>query len=101
LTKKITFVPYLCVTIPKTETNIIKMQNKANILENQLETFRTNYNSTKVMVYDNNMVYSVAKGWADKAALEANNIISKLGLQLKAVPTTFLSKDSFLIEFKN
>ncbi len=77
------------------------MLNNTNNVESQLETFRTNYHSAKVMVYDNNMVYSVANGWADKAALEANNIISKLGLPLKAVPTTFLSKDSFSIEFKN
>ena len=49
-----------------------------------LNEFRKNYYSTRVMVYDNYMVYSVTPGHSKKATQEANDLIEELDLPLIA-----------------
>ncbi len=77
------------------------MKQKILNTEMSFEIFRKNYNGLRVMVYDDMMVYSVAAGWADKAAKSATELISKMQLPLTATPTFLHRKDSFSITFKN
>ncbi len=63
-----------------------------------LETFRIRYGSSKVLVYDDCLVYRVANRFAPLAAKDANKLIEKLQLPLVATPTDFSSNDSFSIK---
>lgn len=66
--------------------------------EHEFETFRKNFLATRVTVYDDYMTYKVRRGFAKRVAEEANRIISKLGLDLVAIPTSLSSADSVVIQ---
>lgn len=54
------------------------------ILEDQLTKFRESWNSIKVTVYDDKLLYDVAWGWGGRAVRKANSLIESLGLNLIA-----------------
>lgn len=55
-------------------------------LEKQLETFRVAYDSTKVNVYDNYLLYVFRFSLnASRSCKQANLLIEKLGLNLVAI----------------
>lgn len=57
-----------------------------NTLEKQLELFRVAYDSTKVNVYDDYLLYVFRFSLnAEKATKQANTLIEKLGLNLVAI----------------
>jgi len=59
---------------------------KCNTLEKELEMFRVAYDSTKVNVYDDYLLYVFRFFYnAKKASVEANKLIEKLGLNLVAI----------------
>ncbi len=62
----------------------------------EFETFRTQYPLSKVMVYDDFMVYKVGGGLAKKAAEDAQKLIQSLQLNLIAIPSPF--GDSFKVK---
>ena len=66
--------------------------------EFEFEIFRKNFLATKVMVYQDEMVYKVRRGFAKSVAEEANKIIEKLGLDLVAIPSPLSSADSVVIQ---
>jgi len=66
-------------------------------LEDQLTTFRENWNGTHVTQYDEHLTYKVVHGFAKSAAYRANQLINSLGLNLIAEMTT---DDSFIIKSK-
>lgn len=67
-------------------------------IQHQFETFRVSFFHHHVIVYNDSMVYRTPKGLADKLARDANDLIEKLGLDLVAIPTKLLDKDSFHIK---
>lgn len=67
-------------------------------LELQLTTFRESYHSVRCLVGSDNLVYRCTRGYSDKAALVANCLIEKLGLDLVAVSTNLHTKDSYTIQ---
>lgn len=69
-----------------------------NNTEQEFERFRKNFLATRVMVYQDEMVYKVRRGFAKKVAQEANSIIEKLGLDLVAIPTSLSSQDSVSVQ---
>jgi len=66
--------------------------------QEQLETFWKNFRIGKPMVYFDCIVYRVARGFAKSVAKDANDKINELGLDLTAIPTTFLSDDTFVVQ---
>jgi hypothetical protein len=69
-----------------------------NKLEKELEKFRETHTSVRVTVFSDCLVYKCSRGYSDKAALAANGVIEKLGLDLYAVGTKFPSKDSYTVQ---
>ena len=67
-------------------------------MKNHLDTFRENFPLTKVMAYDDCLVYSTRKGLAQSVAASANEVIEKLGLELTAIPTSLNSQDSVCVQ---
>lgn len=67
-------------------------------LEDQFTIFRMHYDSARVFVGADNMVYKVSWGYADKAAKEANELIEQLNLELVAIPTNLVGKNSFVVQ---
>lgn len=72
--------------------------NGVTNLEKQLTLFRESYHSVKCMVYQDYIIYRCAHGHSDKAALVANNLIERLGLDLVAISTTLPGKSSYEIK---
>jgi hypothetical protein len=68
------------------------------MIQNHLTTFRENFPLTKVMAYDDCLVYSTRRGLAQSVAKDANEIIEKLGLELTAIPTSLSSQDSVCVQ---
>lgn len=62
-----------------------------------LEKFREKYPSIRVNVYDDYLVYKVAVGYGKRAAIDANELIESLGLQLVAMPSSLPAMDSFSV----
>lgn len=62
----------------------------------QLELFRLKFPLSKVMMYEDYMVYKVGGGMAQKAAQDAQKLIKSLNLNLIAVPSIF--GDSFEVK---
>lgn len=71
---------------------------KCDSLENDLTKFRENYHSVKVTVYADCLVYRCVRGYSDKAAASANDLIERMNLDLVAISTNFKSKDSYEIK---
>jgi len=69
-------------------------------LQDQLEKFRRSYPGIKVMVYPDCLVYTVTPNYSDIAAKGANSLIKRLGLDLIAVPDSFITGNSFIIKSK-
>lgn len=67
------------------------------VLEIALEKFREKYDSTRVTVYPNFLVYNTERGFSGEGVKSANKVIAILGVDLIAVETKFLSKDSFTV----
>ncbi len=70
-------------------------------IEEQLERFRKEYPSVRVMVYDDFLSYKVADGCANRAAQDANEVIEMYSLDgITAIPTPGYRKDSFIVRAK-
>ena len=67
-------------------------------MKQDLDIFREAWNGFHVMQYDNELVYRTVRGFSDKAARRANELIAELGLDLEAIPTDLLAKDSFHVK---
>lgn len=57
-------------------------------LEQELDTFRKNWEGVKVTVKDDSLFYGVAWGYGGRTARRANKIIAALGLNLIAESST-------------
>lgn len=67
--------------------------------EEQLKIFREGYRSVNVMVYDEFLVYKVADfSLVEGAAKDANKLILKLGLDLRARPGNVVFSKCFIVE---
>lgn len=66
----------------------------------QLTKFREAYSGTKVMVYDDSLVYTVASLYARRAAARANTLIETLELDLIAEEVEPFG-DTFIVKEKN
>jgi hypothetical protein len=64
----------------------------------ELETFRLNFQLTKVFVEDDYMTYKTRRGLAKALAEAANELIESLGLSLSAIPTSLSSQDSICVQ---
>jgi hypothetical protein len=67
-------------------------------LAEAFEQFRKAFPSTRVMVYDDSLVYSTATGWSEKDAKYANTIIRQHNLPLEAINSKSFRNDSFIIK---
>lgn len=67
-------------------------------LEKELELFRKAYQSVRVIVGSDDLVYKVSRGYSDKAAAKANSLIELMNLSLVAISTKFNAKDSFVVK---
>ena len=67
-------------------------------IETSLTTFREKFPLTRVMVYDDCLVYKVKRGYAKLTSDMANEIIERENLPLVAIPTTLSSDDSFVVQ---
>ena len=63
-----------------------------------MEQFRKAFPYTRVTVFANCMVYRTVHGKCDEVAREAGTLIKTLNLPLCAIPTTFRTQDSFIIQ---
>jgi hypothetical protein len=68
------------------------------LIATHFEQFKKSFSSRNVMVEKDYLVYRTPRGYSDKLAEDANLLIEKLNLPLVAIPTKFISKDSFLIK---
>lgn len=57
-------------------------------LEEELETFRKNWEGTRVTVKDDSLFYGVAWGYGGRASRRANKLIETLSLNLVAESST-------------
>jgi len=64
-------------------------------LEDQLTTFREQWNGTHVNQYDDYLAYKTVHGFAKSAAYRANQLIYSLGFSLIAETTT---DNSFIVK---
>ena len=64
----------------------------------ELEQFRIAYDSVRVSVYDDFMVYSTPSGMADIMARSANRLIQDLDLNLTAIPAKNYPADTFVVK---
>lgn len=62
------------------------------------EMFRIKFASAKVSVHDDRMVYTVGYGCAKRSAIEANEVIESLKLNLIAIPNEFPKDDTFVVK---
>lgn len=69
-------------------------------LQDQFLKFRKEWPSINVLVENDYMSYKTKPGTADRSASLANELIEDLGLDLKATPTNFTKKDSFIVKSK-
>lgn len=71
-------------------------------LSDSLEKFRKEFPMKNVFVEDNQIIYRCAVGYADVCTKEANQLIAKLKLPLKAESNSFrgMFTDSFVIKKK-
>ena len=69
-------------------------------LESQLEQFRKTFRYKNVFVEDEYMIYRCPRGYSDRMVDDAQDLIKRLNLNLVAMGTTFLAKDSFTIREK-
>lgn len=67
-------------------------------LQEQFQKFRNLYDSTKVFVYDDFMVYSTPVGMSTIFASTANKLITELGLNIRAVANESWPFDTFIVE---
>ena len=67
-------------------------------INKQLDKFTRLYPSILATRYDDYVVYKTAPGFAKRAAQKANELIEKSGLELTAIPTTFIKDDSFVVK---
>jgi hypothetical protein len=66
-------------------------------LQEELETFMTNWNGVHVTKYDDYLTYKVVHGFAQSATYRANQLIDQLGLSLIAEKTT---ENTFIVKQK-
>lgn len=64
----------------------------------ELEQFRIAYDSVRVSVYDDFMVYSTPSGMAEIMAKSANRLIRDLNLELTAIPAKNYPSDTFVVK---
>jgi len=64
----------------------------------ELEQFRKAYDSTRVSVYDDFMVYSTPSGMSELLAKSANRLIQDLDLNLTAIPAKNYPADTFVVK---
>lgn len=70
-----------------------------DLLKKQLDAFKSFYgNNDRCTQNANNLFYRVAKGNAEAASDQANELIKKHKLLLVAKPTTMRTNDSFIVE---
>lgn len=74
------------------------------LLNQYFEVLRKEYHGTKVMVYEDAMVYYGLGKYAEKTEKELNELISKLNLPLTAISNTtkgIFFSDTVRVEYKN
>lgn len=64
----------------------------------ELEQFRKAYDSIRVSVYDDFMVYSTPIGMSEILARSANKLIQELDLELTAIPAKNYPSDTFVVK---
>lgn len=69
-----------------------------NTTQLELEKFRKAYDSIRVTVYDDFMVYVTPTGMADLFSRNANTLIGKLNLDLTAIPKSTFPHDCFVVK---
>lgn len=67
-------------------------------MQGQLETFRREYPGIRVMQHDDCLVYTVTPKYSNVASIGANLLINRLGLNLVAIPSNILPKDTFEVK---
>lgn len=67
-------------------------------IETHLESFRINFPLHKVWVDEDQLLYTVSRGTAKRAAQEANEKINDMGLPLVAIANKFPFDNTFIVK---
>lgn len=70
-------------------------------VDRQFDQFIKSFRYKNLMRYSDSLVYRTPNNLSDVMAKDANNLISKLKLDLVAIPTSLYKKDSFHVKSIN